>query len=109
MMIIRIGSSGSTLMMDGVTNHKKNYYRNRIWDFSLDNNVVWFKECHMYFHKDNDRNVSRMDATILEGVCGCIECAKNLLVLTHETHVHGVNKTKGSKSQAKSQQVCFYS
>jgi hypothetical protein len=29
----------------------------------------------MYFHKDNDRNVSKMDATILEGVCGCIECA----------------------------------
>jgi hypothetical protein len=41
----------------------------------LDNNVVWFKKCHRYFHKDNDRNVSKMDATILEGVCGCIECA----------------------------------
>ncbi len=53
----------------------KNSCHNKIWVFLLDNNVVWFENCHKYFHKDDARNVSRMDATILEGVYGCIECA----------------------------------
>jgi hypothetical protein len=33
----------------------------------------------MYFHKDNDRNVSRMDATIFEGVCGLTRYYKNYI------------------------------
>jgi hypothetical protein len=68
-------------------NHKKSYCHNKKWDFLLDNNVVWFLKCHKYFHKDNDKVVLIMDATILEGVCGCIEFVHNTSRSKHMKHL----------------------
>lgn len=38
--------------------------------FKLDINVIWLEECFEHFQLNNDKGLSRMDAIVLESLCG---------------------------------------
>jgi hypothetical protein len=43
-------------------------------------NAIWLEECFEHFHPNYDRGLSRMDAIILESLCGWPQYTQYFLV-----------------------------
>jgi len=62
-----------------------NYKIRIVW---LNSHTLWFIKHHKYLYSYHDWDISRLDARLLQGVCGCSKHAQMLLARECQAHEH---------------------